>query len=390
MACLAPSLAVALSATLLAQAGATGPRRGPADPVRVGLYGSFSLPNNGPAMRDGARIAADAINEAGGVLGRPLVLVEADDRGSPGEGLRAARDLVERKGVVALVGPSLTIVADATSSFVNERRVPEIVAGATGNAVNELLEAGEDSYVFRFSLADRIQAVMIVREAIEVRGRRRPAIVYETTRFGEQGRDRLLEALRRRGVEPARVVALAPNGDDAAACVEVARAAGADVLLTYAVSGPAARIVRALEGIRWRVDLIGSWALSHEGFLRSAGPFADGATMPQSFIDSEAAGEEAARFRARWRARFGTPIWAASAAAQGYDALHLLARAFEQAGATDGPSVKAALESLRRPYDGVTGRHWKPWSSTDHEGIKRGGVLMGVIRGGRVVALPPR
>lgn len=390
MASLVPSLAVALSTTLLAQGSAAGARGGPAAPIRVGLYGSFSLPNNGPAMRDGARLAADAINEAGGVLGRPLVLVEVDDRGDPGEGLRAAKALVDREKVVALLGPSLTIVADATSSLVNERRIPEIVAGATGNAVNELLEAGEDSYVFRFSLADRIQAAMIVREAIEVRGRRRPAIVYETTRFGEQGRDRLLEALRRRGVEPARVVALAPSGDDAPACVEAARASGADVLLTYAVSGPAARIVRALEGIGWRVELVGSWALSHEGFLRSAGPYAEGAMMPQTFIDSEAAGDEAARFRARWRARFGTPIGAASAAAQGYDALQLLARALQQAGATDGPSVKAALESLRRPYDGVTGHHWKPWSSTDHEGIKRGAVLMGVIRGGRVVALPPR
>ncbi len=341
-------------------------------------------------MREGVRLAAEAINEAGGVLGRRIVLAERDDGGDPEEGVRIVLELADRERVAALVGPSLTIVGDATSGVVNDRKLPEVIAGATGNAVNELIEAGAESYVFRFSLSDRIQAAMIAREAIEVLGHRRPAIVLESTRFGEQGRDRLLEAMRRRGVEPVYVGAVGPGGEDAVARVEAARAAGADVLLTYAPAGPTVKVVRALERIAWRVQVVGSWALSHEGFLRAAGPYSEGVIMPQTYIESAADGPQATRFLARWRAQKPMGIGSTSAAAQGYDALHLLALAFEQAGTTDGPRVKAALESLRRPYDGVTGRHWKPWSPIDHEGIKRGDVRMAVVRGGRILALPPR
>lgn len=382
--------AVVLAAVLAAPGAAgVGGAGAPPPPIRVGLYGSFSLPNNGPSMRDGARLAAEAIDEAGGVLGRSIELVERDDAGDPGRGVRIVLELVDRERVAALLGPSLTVVASATSGAVNERRIPEIIAGATGNPVNEIIEAGAESYVFRFSLSDRIQSVMMVREAIEVRHRRRPALVHEATGYGEQGRDRLVEALRRRGVEPVYVGAIAADGGDAVAGVQAARRAGADVLLTYAVSGRAAQIVRALERIAWRVEIVGSWALSHEGFLSAAGPYAEGAIMPQTFIEGGAAGAEAARFLDRWRTRYGGAMWSASAAAQGYDALHLLARAFEQAGTTDGPRVKAALENLRKPYRGVTGQHWKPWSPVDHEGIKRGDVRMGAVRGGRIVALPP-
>src|SRR5690242_13709284 len=172
MALSVPVLAVVLVSALAAGEG--GPARPPAEPIRVGVYGSFSMPNSGPPMRDGVRLAAEAINEAGGILGRPLVLVERDDRGDPAEGVRAVRELLDRDRVVALLGPNLTIVADETSPVVNERRVPEIVAGATGSAVNELLASGTESYVFRFSLSDRIQAAMIAREAIDVRRRQRP------------------------------------------------------------------------------------------------------------------------------------------------------------------------------------------------------------------------
>lgn len=361
-----------------------------AEPIRIGLYGSFDVPNNGPAMRDGVRLAADEINDAGGVLGRRVAIVERDDGGDPAEGVRIVLELADRERVAALVGPSLTVVADATSPIVNERRIPEVIAGATGNAVNALIDEGEESYVFRFSPSDRIQATMIAREAVEVRGSRRPAILYEATAFGEQGRDRLVEALRRRGVEPVLVAAVAPDGHDARAKLEAARAAGADALLTYALAGPSARIVRGLQRIGWRPDLLGSWALSLEAFLRAAGPWAEGAVMPQTFIEAGASGPETARFLALWRSRLGPDLPSASAAAQGWDALHLLALAFAQAGSTEPRRVKAALESLRRPYDGVTGRHWKPWSPIDHEGIKRGDVRMGVVRAGRIVPLPPR
>ncbi|MNL67384.1 hypothetical protein D3C87_1919630 [compost metagenome] len=79
------------------------------------------------------------------------------------------------------------------------------------------------------------------------------------------------------------------------------------------------------------------------------------------------------------------PIQSAVSAAQGYDSVYLLKMAIEQAGSTEGPKVKAALEDLKETYDGVTGTYIKPFSATDHEAVKEANVRMGMIKDGTVV-----
>jgi branched-chain amino acid transport system substrate-binding protein len=67
--------------------------------------------------------------------------------------------------------------------------------------------------------------------------------------------------------------------------------------------------------------------------------------------------------------------------------MYLLAMAIEQAGSTDGPKIKAALENLTKPYEGAIATFNKPYSATDHEAIHKEQVVMGVVQGGRVT--PP-
>ncbi|WP_199104347.1 ABC transporter substrate-binding protein, partial [Aquitalea sp. ASV11] len=59
-------------------------------PIRIGVPGAFtggSAPM-GLSMRNGIRLAAAEINKAGGVLGRPIELVERDDGGIPARGIK--------------------------------------------------------------------------------------------------------------------------------------------------------------------------------------------------------------------------------------------------------------------------------------------------------------
>ena len=77
-------------------------------------------------------------------------------------------------------------------------------------------------------------------------------------------------------------------------------------------------------------------------------------------------------------------IPSAVSAAQGYDSMYLIAQAIEQAGSTEGPKIKAALENLQKPYEGVIATFNKPFSPTDHEAIHKENVVMGVVRGGQV------
>ena len=75
----------------------------------------------------------------------------------------------------------------------------------------------------------------------------------------------------------------------------------------------------------------------------------------------------------------------AVSAAQGYDSMMVLKAAITQAGGAEGAKVKAALEGLTTPMEGVTGSYTKPYSSTDHEAIKPANTQMGLVKDGRVI-----
>jgi branched-chain amino acid transport system substrate-binding protein len=73
-------------------------------------------------------------------------------------------------------------------------------------------------------------------------------------------------------------------------------------------------------------------------------------------------------------------------AAPGYDCMYLLAAAIRQAGSTDGAKIRAALENLNGPVDGVLMRYAQPFTKDSHELFRDSSkVLMATIRKGEVV-----
>ena len=70
-----------------------------ADPIKIGLSGPFTggSASMGVSMRDGVKLAVDEINKAGGVLGRPILLVERDDEGKNEVGVQIAQELINKE-----------------------------------------------------------------------------------------------------------------------------------------------------------------------------------------------------------------------------------------------------------------------------------------------------
>ena len=78
--------------------------------------------------------------------------------------------------------------------------------------------------------------------------------------------------------------------------------------------------------------------------------------------------------------RIDSPV----SAAQGYDSIYLLAAAIKQANSTEGPKIKAALEDLKAPVEGVVTTYNKPFTAKDHEAITANIPVFGEVKGGRV------
>ncbi|MFZ2989306.1 ABC transporter substrate-binding protein, partial [Ideonella sp.] len=364
-----------------------------AEPIKIGVSGPFTGGSSsmGVSMRDGVRLAADEINKAGGVLGRPLLLVERDDEAKNERGVQIAQELINKEKVAATVGYINTGVALASQRFYQEAKIPVMNNVATGSLITHQFDDQPENYIFRNAAHDSIQAPMIVEEAITRRGFKKVAILADSTNYGQLGRADLEKALTLKGIKPVAVEKFNIKDVDMTPQLLKAKEAGAEAVLTYAIGPELAQIANGMTKLGWKVPMIGSWTLSMANYIDNAGPGGEGARMPQTFIQEPTTPKRQSFIISYLKtfnpknARIDSPV----SAAQGYDSVYLLAAAIKQAGGTEGPKVKAALEDLKTPVEGVVTTYNKPFTKTDHEAITVNIPVFGEVKGQRVVYAYP-
>jgi branched-chain amino acid transport system substrate-binding protein len=364
-----------------------------ADPIKIGVDGPFTGGSSsmGVSMRDGVRMATDEINKSGGVLGRQLVLVERDDEAKNERGVQIAQELINKEGVVAVVGYINTGVALASERFFQEAKIPVMNNVATGTVITHQFDDQPDNYVFRNSAKDSIQAPMIVEEAVTRRGFKKVAILADSTNYGQLGREDLEKALAAKGIKAVAIEKFNIKDVDMTAQLLKAKEAGAEVVLTYGIGPELAQIANGMTKLGWKVPLVGSWTLSMANYIDNAGPGGEGARMPQTFIQEPTTPKRQAFINNYLKTfspknnRIDSPV----SAAQGYDSVYLLAAAITQAGSTDGPKIKAALENLTKPVEGVVTTYNKPFTKDDHDAITANIPVFGEVKGQRVVYAYP-
>ena len=381
------------STAAVAAALSVAPAVAQGQPIKIGLTGPFTGGSSsmGVSMRDGVKLAIAEINKNGGVLGRQLVAVERDDEARNEVGVQIAQELINKERVVATLGFINTGVALASQRFYQEAEIPVINNVATGTVIAQQFAAPKEksNYVFRTSANDVIQSSMIVEEAVGRRGFKKPAILADSTNYGQLGREDLEKALAAKGVKPVAVEKFNIRDTDMTAQLLRAKEAGADVILTYGIGPELAQIANGQAKLGWKVPLIGSWTLSMSSFIDTAGPNGDGAVMPQTFIQVANTPKRKAFIEAYQTAykteRMPSPV----SAAQGYDSVYLLAAAIKQAGGTEGRKIREALENLNEKVEGVITVYDKPFSATDHEAISANIPVFGMVKGGQVVPAHP-
>lgn len=360
-----------------------------ADPIKIGVTGPFtggSAPM-GVSMRDGVKLAISEINAQGGVLGRKLEAVERDDEAKNERGVQVAQELINKEKVAATVGFINTGVALASQRFYQEAKIPVINNVATGSVITKQFADQPENYVFRTSANDSIQSSMIVDEAITKRKMKKVAILADSTNYGQLGREDLEKALEKKGIKAVAVEKYNIKDVDMTPQLLKAKQAGAEAVLTYGIGPELAQIANGMEKLNWKVPMIGSWTLSMGNFVDNAGKNGDGALMPQTFIQDPNTPKRKTfidNYIKTYKPtgdRMPSPV----SAAQGYDSIYLLAAAIKQAGSTEGPKVRAALENLNDKVDGVVTTYNKPFSKDDHEAIKSTIPVFGEVKGGRVV-----
>jgi branched-chain amino acid transport system substrate-binding protein len=258
-----------------------------------------------------------------------------------------------------------------------------MVPVATGSAVTAKYPA-DKSFIFRMSARDTLQAAFLVAEIVQ-RGFSRVALLADSTGYGEGGFNDVKKFLAEKRLEPVYTARFDLGVKSLSAQLRAAKAAGADAVIGYTVGPEFAVLVQGRAEAGLSAPLYGPWPASFRTVWDQAGNAADGVMMVQTIIQ-DTSNERRSGFIARLKRQAGDQrVGSLMAAAQSYDAVHLMLRVlFQTKGDLSGPALKAALESLERPYAGVVTTHERPFTPTDHDAFSMNMIWLGVWRKGEI------
>jgi branched-chain amino acid transport system substrate-binding protein len=155
---------------------------GHASSIKIG----FNVPLTGFAAADGksalngAELAVEQANAAGGINGDSIVLVVYDDQASPKEAVPIAQKLIEKDEVVAAISGSYSGSTRAAAGIFQESGVPYIAAYAVHP---DITRAG--NYVFRTSFVGEVQGRAGAKLIGETLGAKRVAVITLKNDFGK-------------------------------------------------------------------------------------------------------------------------------------------------------------------------------------------------------------
>lgn len=327
-------LAAALLSVSLAACGESPP-----EPLKLGLltYISEGSPQNARDRQRAFELAVAHLNEAGGVLGRPVETAVGDTALDPDTAVAEARRLIEDEGVHALVGPS-------TSA--NSLAVIERVAGPAGIPVvspsatsPRLTDAADDDFYFRAALSDVAQGPVLARVARE-RGFDNVGAIYRNDAWG-QG---LVQSFQDAWEGAITAVAVEPDQTTFADALRQSAAAGAQALVLIVFSTETEIILREALAQGIYEQFVFSDGVKSPALVQAIGGAALGG-MYGTGPAAPPASESAARWEAAFVDAYGEPP-AGSYAQEAYDAAIALALASEAAGSTDGSAIRDQLRAV--------------------------------------------
>ncbi len=380
----------AIVGTVLSVMLGSGQAQAQGNTLKVGVIGPFTgaSADFGNPMLNGIQLAVEEINAVGGFLGRPLELVIKDDKANPDEGLKQSQALIADK-VSVVVGFCNTGVAAKSLDLFQAAQIPLIIPCATGSPLTAKFPAPQ-SYIFRSSAKDAIQAPFVVEDLIK-RGWEKIAIFADKTGYGEAGLQDVLKALDAKKIKPVYVARFDVGVKDLSEQMKAAKAADAEVIFSYTVGPENAVIAKSKQAIGWKVPQVGAWPLSFPFFIDGAKEAAEGALMAQTFI-AEPSNERRAAFLSAYARKYKAKrMTVPMAAAQGYDAMYILMYSMFNLrdGVASGPAIKAALESMPRVYYGVVATYDKPFSANDKDAITANMLVMGQVKNGLITFAYP-
>ena len=321
-----------------------------ADPIKIGVMAESSGPNAeaGVYQINGAKMALEEINKAGGVLGRQIELrIEDNQSTNPGSVLAVSK-LTSGGDLTALIGSVRSTQIQAVAPTVMKAGLPMMIGGTDYG-----LTHSNNPWLFRARPNDGYSAKVIADYGVNTLKLKKWAIVHSTDAFGNGGKNNLTESLKALGITPLTVQGFTSNSQDFTPIVLAIKQSGADAVSSYIANSTDVGIfAKQLRQLGVKAEWVGSPSLSTDTAMKLAAEALHGTYSIADFAVGSS--PEAESYAKRYKDKY--KIEPDLYSAWSYDAVNLLALAIKNANSTKPEDIQKALHGIKG-YKGVEGTY---------------------------------
>jgi branched-chain amino acid transport system substrate-binding protein len=321
-----------------------------AEPVKIGITTILSgpMPERGQSEQYGAQLALNSINQAGGVLGRPVEVFYADNACKPEIGVPATRRLIEEEHVPVVIGALCTPVTHAIMPMMQQAKVPLVIATSAGQDFVDASGVGGNAYAFK-TIPSEVDIARRLIGWLKSRDVKSVAIVAEDGDFPHANAVALAKAAQDAGMQITAQETLDKDAKDFTGVLTKLKE-GAPGQLIAVLGASTSGFFKAYEATGWKVPVAGRFDMASalaavSPQFRDAGGLSDltGVAVFTPLLDKP----EVKDFVAAYRAHYG--LLPTQRSFFVYEATYLVVDAIRRAGSDQPAAIEEALKTTKMP-----------------------------------------
>lgn len=326
-----------------------------AETIKVGL--NYELSGNvatyGQGLTEGIELAVEEINSNGGVLGKQIELVKADNKSDNAEAANVAAKLITRDKVVAILGPATSGNTKGAIPVATQHKVPLISASATADDITVDSNGNVREFIFKTCFSDSFQGFIMANFAFEDLKVKNAAILMDNTSDYSKG---LAKSFKERfeslGGTIVTEQAYQAKEKDFRAVLTNIKSGNPDVLYLPGYYEEVGLIVKQARDLGLNVPVLGGDGYDSPKLVELAGNEALNGVYFTNHYSSMDNSPEVVKFKEAFNAKYGKDPDAFNAL--GYDLAYFLADAIKRAGEAEPLKIREALEATKN-FKGITG-----------------------------------
>ncbi len=340
-----------LVAGLLAGCGSSS-----SNDIKIGVVYELtgSTASFGTAAANGAKLAFKEINANGGVLGKQINIVVADNKGEPSESANAMTKVISQDKVVAITGFTTSSNGIAGSTVAEANKIPFVAAATTNPKVTLDENTGKvKNYTFRVCFIDPFQGTVGANFVLNSLKSKNAAIMVDNSSDYSKGLSQFFkEAFTKGGGTVAIEEAYLQNDQDFKTILTKIKASNPDVIYVPGYYEEVGKIVKQARELGITVPFVGGDGWDSPKLAEIGGAAALNNTFFTNHYSVEDQSPKSKAFVDAYQKEYGQVPDAM--AVLGYDAAYVLVDAIKRANSTDSEKIREALATTK-DFPAVTG-----------------------------------